>query len=1323
MKTTKRILSFLFLLVLVCAFIPAPEASAAKNGYMSLEEAGAVLREYMVTRNTSEKEIKFYLDEARQLYNTEAYDLLLAEAVKHTGVSNEGDALKWSYKSVGYGVTDNFDGTTHYITLTMQGIEYNNNAAQEDILNTKIQQILQQLNLDGKSDYEKVFAVYDYVCKNVRYADEVIDNGVTVDPPAEFLKYYSAYGALVLGEATCQGFALAMYRLLLGAGIDNRLIDGDNHGWNIVRLGNLYYCLDATWDSDTYHLGDGNYKWFLKGASDFWTVGHTTNAFFGKESFRNQYPISPVDHGAEVTATGSGKCGDNANWELTADGTLTISGSGAIYDMNEAFENWNGLDEYVKKIVIQSGITAIGSNAFHNFQEVREVSIPSTVTSIGEGAFGLCTKLATVTIPDSVTGLGSGVFANCFSLKAAALPNGLKTVPYAAFMNCAQLENITVPSGVTTIEENAFYACYGLKSVVLPDTLKAIGGLAFASAFDMAADVKITIPSSVTEVGLKCFAWSNVNEVVWNANTEKLDYWAFYLCHNLEKITISDSVKEIGESAFQDCNLLKEIKLPAGLKTVGDWTFLDCASLSDIQLPDTLEALSGLMFSGCRSLKSIDLPENITVLPTHVFEGSGLTSIDLTNITEIGYGALSKTDLVEVVIPAGTKVGPSAFFDCKKLKKAVFKGDAPDADSSIFGVFGTRELVVYYPADNATWTPGVIEEMFSTCMEFVGYRMVGEHFMAEKWMSDGTSHWYGCLDCNHKENVTPHEFESNCDMDCGVCGYQRSITHIYTQKYNDGFHWMECACGDLRDEQVHVFDDSCDASCRDCPFVREPIHSYYIRMTDDDYHWYECDCGAKDQVAAHEWDSNGVCICGMSQGQQPPQTHTHSMSSDWTWDEEYHWKYCTSCDYIEDKAAHRYTNNCDDLCDDCGAGRTAPHNFQWKYNTEEHWKECACGVADGNFAPHTMENGGCSVCGMTLQHTHTMGDTWLTDGKSHWKQCTGCSFTDNLGDHDYTGNCDADCDICGYTRSVPHNFGTAWEKDTTHHWQACDCGAVGEKVTHTWNTGAVTKQPTCKDLGVKTYTCTVCSATKTESVAKLTTHTYDNACDTSCNICGENRTVPHSYQTVWSNDKTGHWHACALCGNKKDQATHTPGPAATDTMPQTCTTCGYVIQAALSHTHSFSAEYTKDASGHWFACECGEKKDVAEHSFDNGCDTLCDACGYTRDVTHSFSIQWQSDDIYHWRTCTCGEVADKAEHNYGADGFCTVCSAEDPNGIVPSDPPSTEPPTEPSTTPSAPEGGEEAPKSNSFVWVIVIAVVVVAAGAAAAVVIVMKKKK
>ena len=106
----------------------------------------------------------------------------------------------------------------------------------------------------------------------------------------------------------------------------------------------------------------------------------------------------------------------------------------------------------------------------------------------------------------------------------------------------------------------------------------------------------------------------------------------------------------------------------------------------------------------------------------------------------------------------------------------------------------------------------------------------------------------------------------------------------------------------------------------------------------------------------------------------------------------------------------------------------------------------------------------------------------------------------------------------------------------------------------------------------------MCESTKTESITKLTTHTYDNSCDTDCNVCGLSRTVTHDYETTWSQDKTNHWHECSICKDKKDEAAHTPGEVATATTDQTCTICGYVLAKATGKPTQHSDPTTTPTS-------------------------------------------------------------------------------------------------------------------------------------------------
>lgn len=73
------------------------------------------------------------------------------------------------------------------------------------------------------------------------------------------------------------------------------------------------------------------------------------------------------------------------------------------------------------------------------------------------------------------------------------------------------------------------------------------------------------------------------------------------------------------------------------------------------------------------------------------------------------------------------------------------------------------------------------------------------------------------------------------------------------------------------------------------------------------------------------------------------------------------------------------------------------------------------------------------------------------------------------------------------SHSHSHSYATAWSYDDTYHWHAATCGhdVISGKAEHTWNDGEVTKAATCTAAGEKTYTCTVCGATKTETIEAL----------------------------------------------------------------------------------------------------------------------------------------------------------------------------------------------------------------------------------------------
>lgn len=142
----------------------------------------------------------------------------------------------------------------------------------------------------------------------------------------------------------------------------------------------------------------------------------------------------------------SGKCGDNVTWSFdTASETLTVSGTGAMYNYSGNDAPWKNAESLIWKnlshIVIKDGITAVGDNAFSGCAYVKDVQIADSVVSIGTGAFSSC-ALGSVIIPEGVTALNMMTFAYCGSLTKIVLPATLTEIKSGAFVSCDKLTDV-----------------------------------------------------------------------------------------------------------------------------------------------------------------------------------------------------------------------------------------------------------------------------------------------------------------------------------------------------------------------------------------------------------------------------------------------------------------------------------------------------------------------------------------------------------------------------------------------------------------------------------------------------------------------------------------------------------------------------------------------------------------------------------------------------------------------------------------------------------------------------------------------------------------
>ena len=575
------------------------------------------------------------------------------------------------------------------------------------------------------------------------------------------------------------------------------------------------------------------------------------------------------------------------------------------------------------------------------------------------------------------------------------------------------------------------------------------------------------------------------------------------------------------------------------------------------------------------------------------------------------------------------------------------------------------------------------------------------------WQSNDDGHWkeYSC--CQTKVQEGKHTWNegtvttpATCTaagektFTCTACSATKKETipatgHAWDTEWSkdNDHHWHECKnanCTEIADQAEHSWDEgtvttpaTCTAdgvktlTCTVCSATKKETipatgHAWDTEWSkDNDHHWHKCkNCNAIDgsTKAPHSWDNVEVTtpatcttvgektftctVCSATKKETIPATG-HAWDTKWSKDNDHHWHECNNanCDAVKDKAEHRWNEGevttpatCTAAgvktltCNTCKATKTEPvpatgHTYNQtkvedKYLVSAatctakavYYKSCVCGATDTSTA-ETFESG--------KPLGHTGGEATCTQKAT----CTRCNqeYGDPLG-HDLvhheakTATCTAvgwdaydTCSRCDYTTYVEkaalgHDF-TVPKYDEIQHW----------------------------------YKCANCTAT-TEPVA-------------------------HTDFTAWKSDRSGHWHECSTCGYKTAVNAHTPDrDKATETTPQLCTECGYVIAPAThpDHTWVFVAETpaTCNAAGEreHYKCTCGRTSFKNDDAYVINKDaSVLTIEKNSANHTGAPDSKWHSDSANHWQEYTCCYArANEAAHSGGAatctaQAVCEVC--------------------------------------------------------------------
>lgn len=793
--------------------------------------------------------------------------------------------------------------------------------------------------------------------------------------------------------------------------------------------------------------------------------------------------------------------------------------------------------------------------------------------------------------------------------------------------------NDTALEGIpfTAISEKAFFNDKQLTSLSLPSSVERVDSLAFEGASNLK-----TITFSDGGKGLK-----------------KIDSLAFKDCSSLESIDLSNAeITEIPVRAFENCTSLKSIKLPSTVTKIADNAFAGCSNLEEIKGLEQckISELSATAFDGCVRLKDINLSNaTIAAIPDQIFSGMrGLISATVPKtVTSIGTEAFYACKNLEMINGLSdcniTKIGEKAFYNCWSLKGADLSGSSLTVLPASAFKGDTALLSVKMPES----LNEIGNEAFYGCsaMKKLDLNNTRLTTIGNSALSDMTSLMYINLP-DTVNSVGAKAFDLNLRLDSSDTALMPTV--VSENVTPASVNYTDNNVSPWKRRQV-IFRDNAvavhfDGNGSDGKTANAPVFA---------------SAGTKISIPACKYTKKGYLFTGWNTEKDGSGTtyKAGARTSDAISILYAQWQKATAKVTLEFPGG-KYTNASGSTWDDSfsfTASFSSNSSVTYLPFAQNMTKE-GCTFAGWYTEPEykkrieslTIRT---AIDGMTLYakwndtHEHVWGEGAITTKPT----CT------TPGVKTYT------CSVCNKTKTeeIPatgHQHtevrnvkeATCKEEGYTGDTYCTDCGeklSSGEptaKKAHDWDEGKVTTEATCKNTGVKTYTCNNCSETKTE-VIPMTDHIWDNgkvttkpSCITpgvktyTCTVCQETKTeeIP----------ATGHQHTEVR--NVKE-ATCTKEGYTGDTY---CTDCGEKLSDGKilpKKDHDYEIKDHKDAT-------CTE---------DGYTTSFCKNCGDEKKETIK-ATGHQHTEVRDAKKATCTKAG------YTGDTYCKDCGEKISSGEV-----------------------------------------------------------
>ncbi len=422
-----------------------------------------------------------------------------------------------------------------------------------------------------------------------------------------------------------------------------------------------------------------------------------------------------------------GSCGDTSYWAVYDDNSLVITGAGFISeyyipDPNNsgkyyhADRPWADYYEVITSLVVNNGITQVGTSAFKGLTALKNVTLPSSLKVLRHYSFYDCTALENIDIPESIKTVGNYVFYGCTALKSIVLSDDLESlgegvfqdnksltyakiprirrIPTKLFMGCSSLERVTfdkylevigesafyqsgltaisIPYNIKTIERQAFFKCLSLKSVSIPAQVTTIYQNTFRGCENLTT---VYIPESVTTIEQGAFQYTGITTVYYQS--ESLDGWNTLLENKgasndeLDSATCaiiahSGTCNETAKWELYTNGTLAIFARPENDNAVATlpnynpkksnyapwYDYKD--SITSIDVQDYVKIIGGYVFADCTNVTSVKLGIDVIEIKGSAFSG-------MTGLQNIEFVCLGPVNIYEYAFDGATAISTVKF--------------------------------------------------------------------------------------------------------------------------------------------------------------------------------------------------------------------------------------------------------------------------------------------------------------------------------------------------------------------------------------------------------------------------------------------------------------------------------------------------------------------------------------------------------------------------------------------------------------------------------------------------------------------------------------